>query len=265
MSVSTARSSLFLRVLDWWRPTRDLTPAALFQLRCVVGGALFGVVVALYSFVQSSSASATGRLILASYAAGSLVLLLAARLGVRPAWLAWAAILQLGVFLSCVALLTTSARLDQLFWLVLLPLGARAIFPDAGQDPRAPVAGSRRATLLGAIAAVALGVAVLVAQANGISMGQTPREVPPLLKGTEHLLFVVTVVGLLWLHEVTVRATLDELRLLQRLLTYCAWCHDVRDEDGAWIPPDLYLERHGRAPVTHGICPDCLVTHGQAR
>ncbi len=132
------------------------------------------------------------------------------------------------------------------------------MFPSVDPDRDAPSSSGGRATLYGAIGAVVLGFVVVVAQANGINFGQVPSEASHVVKASEHLLFVATVVGLPWVHELTVRASLDELRMLQRLITYCAWCHDVCDDDGSWVRPDQYLVRHQRAPVTHGMCPDCF-------
>lgn len=252
-------SNVFLRLLDWWRPRRELSQRELFQLRCVVAYSLFGLFVALYSLIQSANANAIGKGMLVLYALATLSLLVAARLGVSTARLAWVGIFLLGVFLSLFGLVTTAVRIDQLFWLVLLPLSARAVFPGADPDRDTPASSGGRATLYGAVAAVGLGVLVLVAQANGINFGQEPQAPSTLIKGTEHVLFVLTVVGLLWVHELTVRASLEELRLLQRLITYCAWCHDVCDDDGAWVRPDQYLARHHRVPVTHGMCPECFV------
>lgn len=51
---------------------------------------------------------------------------------------------------------------------------------------------------------------------------------------------------------------LAEVRELSGLLPVCAWCHRLRDDQGYWSRVDAFLERHTKAEVTHGICPECL-------
>jgi GAF domain-containing protein len=48
-----------------------------------------------------------------------------------------------------------------------------------------------------------------------------------------------------------------EVRMLRGLLPICAWCKRIRDDDGGWADLGRYLQKHGGAEVTHGICPDC--------
>lgn len=50
---------------------------------------------------------------------------------------------------------------------------------------------------------------------------------------------------------------LDEMKTLQALLPVCAWCHEVRDDDGYWSSLQTYLSRHHGTDYSHGICPDC--------
>jgi hypothetical protein len=49
-----------------------------------------------------------------------------------------------------------------------------------------------------------------------------------------------------------------EVRELTGLLPVCAWCHKLRDDQGYWSRVDAFLERHTRAEITHGVCPDCM-------
>ncbi len=46
-------------------------------------------------------------------------------------------------------------------------------------------------------------------------------------------------------------------KALSGYLPVCAWCKAVRDESGAWVPMDRYVEQHSDALVTHGMCPTC--------
>jgi DNA-binding response OmpR family regulator len=51
-----------------------------------------------------------------------------------------------------------------------------------------------------------------------------------------------------------------ELRTLEGLLAICSYCKRLRDEGGAWVPLERYLEGRSSAQLSHGICPDCYET-----
>lgn len=57
--------------------------------------------------------------------------------------------------------------------------------------------------------------------------------------------------------KVQLEEALGEVRELRGLLPVCAWCHQVRDDEGYWSRVDSFLEKHTRAQVTYGICPSC--------
>jgi hypothetical protein len=38
----------------------------------------------------------------------------------------------------------------------------------------------------------------------------------------------------------------------------CAACKKIRDDDGEWIPVEVYVRDHTYAEFTHGMCPECL-------
>jgi PAS domain S-box-containing protein len=44
---------------------------------------------------------------------------------------------------------------------------------------------------------------------------------------------------------------------LERLLPICASCKKIRDEEGRWHEPELYVSEHLHASFTHGICAEC--------
>jgi CheY-like chemotaxis protein len=44
------------------------------------------------------------------------------------------------------------------------------------------------------------------------------------------------------------------------VVTTCAWCRRIRDEDGTWINPGEYIHRAFLRPVSHGMCPQCAQT-----
>lgn len=57
--------------------------------------------------------------------------------------------------------------------------------------------------------------------------------------------------------QLELRRTVADLRNLEALLPICAWCKNVKVADtDEWQSLDRYLETI--APVTHGICPDCV-------
>ena len=52
-------------------------------------------------------------------------------------------------------------------------------------------------------------------------------------------------------------AAMEEVRELEGLLPVCAWCHNIRDEEGHWQTLESFLSSRTRASTTHGICPSC--------
>jgi integral membrane sensor domain MASE1 len=58
--------------------------------------------------------------------------------------------------------------------------------------------------------------------------------------------------------------TIARVRTLSGLLPICAWCKKVRDDNGYWQEVDAYIRDHSDADISHGICPDCLITYKSA-
>jgi len=54
------------------------------------------------------------------------------------------------------------------------------------------------------------------------------------------------------------RVALDDLKLLQGLLSICASCKRIRNERGAWQQMESYIQSHSEAKFTHGLCEDCM-------
>lgn len=50
---------------------------------------------------------------------------------------------------------------------------------------------------------------------------------------------------------------LSEVKELSGLLPVCAWCKNIRDDEGYWSKFESYLSEHTNSEVTHGICPEC--------
>lgn len=51
---------------------------------------------------------------------------------------------------------------------------------------------------------------------------------------------------------------LAEIRTLQGILPICSWCHQIRDDAGAWKQLEHYISTHSEAQFSHGICPNCV-------
>jgi hypothetical protein len=50
---------------------------------------------------------------------------------------------------------------------------------------------------------------------------------------------------------------LDEGEAPRRLITICAWCNKIRNNQGVWRQPQADLQAHRYPEFTHGICPAC--------
>jgi len=49
----------------------------------------------------------------------------------------------------------------------------------------------------------------------------------------------------------------EEILALSDLLPMCAWCKQVRNDQGYWQELEAYFTQKANAQITHGICPDC--------
>ena len=47
------------------------------------------------------------------------------------------------------------------------------------------------------------------------------------------------------------------VKQLSGLLPICAWCKNIRDDQGYWHQVEVYLRDHSDVNFTHGICPEC--------
>lgn len=66
------------------------------------------------------------------------------------------------------------------------------------------------------------------------------------------------------LREREIKALLQDLRsaraevaALEGLVPICAWCRQVRKDDGYWQQVEAFIQDRGLARFTHGICPSC--------
>lgn len=94
-----------------------------------------------------------------------------------------------------------------------------------------------------------------LAVANGESLGAlcvidtAPRQLTSQQRNALEILRRAVV------SQLELRRALADLQDASRLLSICAWCRAVKDNDGGWRPLHDYVNE--TIPVTHGMCPDC--------
>jgi uncharacterized PurR-regulated membrane protein YhhQ (DUF165 family) len=54
---------------------------------------------------------------------------------------------------------------------------------------------------------------------------------------------------------------LQEVRTLRGILPTCAYCKNIRDEDGDWHQLEIFIQSRCEARFSHGICPECRKVH----
>lgn len=72
------------------------------------------------------------------------------------------------------------------------------------------------------------------------------------------LLFITFLVGKLSEQTQALRA---RVRTLEGILPTCAFCKDIRDEQGNWHQIEDYVTSRTEARFSHGVCPACAVEH----
>lgn len=51
---------------------------------------------------------------------------------------------------------------------------------------------------------------------------------------------------------------LSEIKKLQGIIPICSYCHNIRDDEGAWNRLEAYITQYSNAEFSHGVCPKCL-------
>jgi len=51
---------------------------------------------------------------------------------------------------------------------------------------------------------------------------------------------------------------INEIETLKGTIPICSYCHNIRDDEGAWHMLEEYISGHSDAKFSHGICPTCL-------
>lgn len=246
------------QLIDRFQPARDLTSEERLSVRFLAGGTLLGIGVAACAAIISVVAGPwQGGVIIGAFGLSLTAVLAALKAGRPLATLSRVCLLLLGAFLVGVSLLTVELQWTQLRWLVLLPVVSLFLSdarPDRGRM-LLPVSMLGRSTAL----AIVLGAVVIVANRMGWTFGlrDVPVEGLDVAAVVDFILFTVSMAGLLWIHQVALRKTEEELQLLRSMLSVCAWCRRIHDGTEGWVGVEHYMARHNSAVTTHGICPDC--------
>ena len=58
------------------------------------------------------------------------------------------------------------------------------------------------------------------------------------------------------------KASLEKVQTLSGLLPICAWCKQIRDDQGYWQSVEEYIGEHAKVEFSHSICPACREKYG---
>lgn len=53
----------------------------------------------------------------------------------------------------------------------------------------------------------------------------------------------------------------SRVKVLEGLLPICAFCKNIRNEEGDWERLEKFISRRSEAEFSHGICPSCAEKH----
>jgi hypothetical protein len=242
-------------VTTWLRPGGTPGGREAYQLRFLAGASLLGSLVAALTIPV---AAAMGQWLSVSFLGAFLAALLlqaaAVRLGAPVGLIAWTILATVGAFLVATALLPRSLQPNQLYWFLVLPLAARALAAPRHDDEGGPR--SWWPEITAAAAALAAAALVIALHAAGLNFGRPGSGEPAYAVGIDVALFLVSALGLLYVHDLSVRETAAELRHLRQLLSICAWCRKIQD-GGEWVGLEQYVTRRQGAELSHGMCPAC--------
>lgn len=241
------------------RPGPQPTGRAELQLRFLVGSSALGLLVALLTLPLTIVLGQRVLFwLLVGFIGGLASLLLATRLHAPIRFLIVALYTLLFVFVIAASLTTRELDAAQLPWLLLIPLSARVLEAPRPDDPEG--APSRRRSTLAFIMSVAAGAFIVLAHELGLTFNETLRPEPPWLAFLNGSLFLLSAFGLVVLYDLSAGATATELAHVRSLLSICAWCRKIQDEEG-WVPLEHFVTRRTRRHLSHGICPSCYSVH----
>jgi hypothetical protein len=247
------------RPMSWLRPEGPRGGREAYQLRFLTGAITLATVV---SVLALGATAVLGKPKSMALIGGYLVLILlqaaAVRLGAAITTISWTVLTTVGLFLVACAIVPNSNPAGQLYWFLLIPLAARAL--DVQRHDAPPEQRSWRAELIaGAAALVALAL-VIAFHPPRPAVGAVNPNAMALSVGLDVALFLISALGLLYVHDLSVRETAAELRRLQQLLAICAWCRKI-NYSNEWVALEQYMALRQNVELTHGMCPTCCDRH----
>jgi len=75
-----------------------------------------------------------------------------------------------------------------------------------------------------------------------------------LIESTITFILAVITINLTWYY-------LREIRYLEGLLPVCSVCKKIKEDNGEWVPFEIYVRDHSGVKFTHGLCPDCAESY----
>ncbi len=54
------------------------------------------------------------------------------------------------------------------------------------------------------------------------------------------------------------KSALEQVKLLSGMISICASCKRIFNEQGAWQQLESYIQSHSEVKFTHGVCPECM-------
>lgn len=245
--------------MSWLRPNGIQGGREAYQLRFLCGAVVLATAV---SALAVAAAAAMGQWLGVAVSSGFLFLIVlqaaAVRFGAPIRVVAWTVIATVGLLLVVSAALPSTNASGQLYWFLLIPLAARAFSAprhDSQEEPR-----SWRIEFLAGVAALAAVVVVIALRPASFDAAPIVSSGAHYALGIDVALFLLSALGLLYVHDLSVRETAAELRRLQELLAVCAWCRKI-SHAGEWIGVEEYLAQRQNVELTHGMCPACHQKH----
>ena len=100
-------------------------------------------------------------------------------------------------------------------------------------------------------------VAVLCTMLTILAYFVSPQGGVPAMALSNHVIAVASMWTAAVLALIHIRLVAENAEL-RELLPICAYCKQIRDDDGAWHKLETYLHRHAGVEFSHGMCPSCL-------
>ena len=57
------------------------------------------------------------------------------------------------------------------------------------------------------------------------------------------------------------QTALDQIKTLHGILPICSFCKQIRNDQGAWLRLEEYIQAHSEAEFSHSVCPSCAKEH----